>query len=94
MEKIFYDAVTTVLRNRVKEDGKVRNIDFYTVGISQRKSISVTLETNEITRFRCNCRHHSIKDIYAVGLCSAVLAVLLYKMLKIHKRLINEVKPI
>ncbi len=92
--KLYFEAVTSVLNNRVKEVGKSRDNTYFEVGIPEEsKTISVTINTtNKITAINgCTCKHHSVKDVYVLGFCSAILAVLFYRMLKLHKRLVGEV---
>lgn len=76
--EIFWDAVTTVIQGRVKQVSE----SFFSVG----DEVTVKLEIiDNIPRISsCSCRQHSVRDIHIRGYCSATLAVLFHKMLRIY----------
>ncbi len=89
--KIWFEATTSVLNERVKFVGDGQKTDFYRVG-DESSFIQVAIQGNKI--LSCDCKQHSTKDIHLLGFCSASLAVLFYKMLKLYTRLLGEVEPI
>lgn len=86
---LFFEGVTTVINNRIRPIGTNNGIEIWEIGSDESDKILIRIgvEDNCTKLISCTCRHHSVKDVTNSGFCSALLAVLFYKMANIRRRL-------